>query len=426
MNVLKRAAMWSAHRLMAMAGTTMTATDGRLFDWAGGGNVSTSGHRVDEHSAMRVTTAFACIRVLAETAGTVTLKVYEKQANGNSQEVNHPIHELLAVKPNQEQTGMEFREVLTSNLAARGNCYALRENWNSGEASNLYPIPSSRCEPKRKPDGRVVYEVNENGRVTEYPPEKIWHVRGFGFDGLKGLSPIGCARDALGLAMAGEEANSRLFKNGMAASAIVSIEQFLKKDQRQLAKENLQDLWAGLQNYGKPVLLEGGMKVEDGMFSPEDAQFLQLRQMQIPELCRIWRISPHMIADLERATNNNIEQLSLEFIMYTMAPYFRRFEERMRELFKPADRQRFYVRFNYESLLRADSESRGKLYAQMLQNGVFSRNEVRILENRNRVEGKGMDDYTVQSNMAPIGDLSKLVQQRERRAPPAADVDANA
>lgn len=420
MNVLKRAAMWSANRLMAMAGSSMTLTDKRLYEWAGSGNIAGTGHAVDEHSAMRVTTAFACIRVLAETAGTVTLKVYEKQKNGNAEEVDHPISELLAVRPNPEQTGMEFREVLTSNLAARGNCYAFREDWNSGEAANLLPIPASRCEPKRKPDGLLVYAVtDETGRTREYPAEKIWHVRGFGFDGFKGLSPIGCARDALGLAMAGEEANSRLFKNGLAASAIVSIDSFLKKEQREIAKEKLQDLWSGLQNYGKPVLLEGGMKVEDGMFSPEDAQFLQLRQMQIPELCRIWRISPHMIADLQRATNNNIEQLSLEFIMYTMAPYFRRYEERMRELFKPADRGRFYVRFNYESLLRGDSESRGALYSIMLQNGVFSRNEVRVLENKNRIDGKGMDDYTVQTNMAPIGDLSQIALQRNGKQPAA-------
>src|SRR3972149_880772 len=105
--------------------------------------------------------------------------------------------------------------------------------------------------------------------------------------------------------------------------------------------------------------------------------------MQIPELCRIWRISPHMVADLARATNNNIEQLSLEFVMYTMLPYFRRIEEKATELFKPEERKRFFVRFNYESLLRADSKARAELYSILLQNGVYSRNEVRALENRN-------------------------------------------
>lgn len=417
MNVIKQAALWSARKLLAMSGTGMKLTDDRLYEWAGSGEVAATGHLVNEHSAMRVTTAFACVRVLAETAGTVTLKVYEKQANGNAQEVQHDLHELLGTRPNDEQTGMEFREVMTANLAARGNCYAFRENWTNGQAYSLRPIQSSKCEPIRKPDGRVVYRVIEDsGKSQEYPPEKIWHVRGFGFDGLKGLSPIGCARDALGLAMAGEQANSNLFKNGLATSAILSLPHWLKdKSQREQAKKNLNEMWAGVRNYGKPILLEGGMKLEQGMFSPADAQFLELRKLQVPEICRLWRISPHMIADLERATNNNIEQLSLEFIMYTMAPYFRRFEERMRELFKPADRARFFVRFNYESLLRADSKSRGELYSILLQNGVYSRNEVRQIENRNRVEVPGMDDYTVQLAMTTVDKIGRVENRPSTR-----------
>lgn len=400
--ILKTAAAWTAQRLMAWS-----LMDEQLYKSVAAGNMSATGHAITEHSAMRVTTAFACIRVLAETAGTVTLKVYEKQRNGNAQEIDHDILELLAYTPNPEQTGMEFREVQTSNLAARGNCYAIRENRGNGSALSLYPVPASRCEPIRKPDGRLMYEVSENGKTTEYPPEKIWHVRGFGFDGLKGLSPIGCARDALGLAMAGEEANSSLFKNGLAASAVVGTDVWLKDEQRLAAEKKLHQMWAGLKNYGKPILLEGGMKLQEGMFSPEEAQFLELRKFQVPEICRLWRISPHMIADLERATNNNIEQLSLEFIMYTMAPYFRRFEERMRELFKPADQRRFFVRFNYESLLRADSTARANLYSILLQNGVYTRNEVRQLENRNRVEVAGMDDHTVQLNMTTVDRLGQ-------------------
>jgi len=175
-----------------------------------------------------------------------------------------------------------------------------------------------------------------------------------------------------------------------------------------LTPPKLIEMNAGLQNMNKPMLLEGGMKVESGLITPDDAQFLQLRQFTVIEICRLFGIKPHMIAALERATDNNIEKLSLEFVMYTMLPYTRRFEAGARKLFKTADKSQYFYRYNFEGLLRADSQARANLYSIMLQNGVFSRNEVRALENRNKVNEEGMDDYTVQLNMGQIQLLEKM------------------
>lgn len=400
LNIFRRAAMWAGTRIAAMGGgITFSLTDPKAGHYIGS-VPSITGHVIDDAAAMRITTAFACVRVIAETVGSVTPQVFERQANGNALKVDHDVAELLTERPNSDMDGLEYLEAKTTNLAARGNGYSLLERNGAGRASSIYPVPSSRWRVERKNDGRIVYHVNDRGRWLDLPPEKVWHWKGFGYDGITGLSPIECARQAMGLALAGEEANARLFRNGMHSSAVVKVPQWLKPDQRKLAEEKLAAMHQGLLNYGKPYLLEGGMELGEGVFSPEDAQFLQLRKMQIPELCRIWRISPHMIADLERATNNNIEQLSLEFVMYTMLPYFRRIETKAQELFKPSERERFFVRFNVESLLRADSQARAQLYTILLQNGVYSRNEVRALENRNRVDAPGMDDYTVQSNMA--------------------------
>jgi len=381
-------------------GTTFSIGDDEQVKRYLTGPNAITGHRINDESAMRVSTAFACVRILAETVGEVTLAVYERQADGNSQKVDHDLAGILIESPNADMNGLEFREAQTTNLAGRGNAYAVIERNVTGNVKSLYPVPASRVMPRRKPDGTVVYKIAMGGKAEDYAADQIWHWKGFGYTGLTGLSPIECARQALGLSLAGEEYNARMFANGLTSSAIVSIPAWLKPDQRKEAAAKLAEMHAGLANAGKPYLLEGGMKVEDGVFAPRDAQFLELRGFQIPEICRIWRISPHMIAQLDRATNNNIEQLSLEFIMYTMLPYFRRIEEKTRQLFKPADRNRFFVRFNFESLLRADSVARAQLYSILLQNGVFSRNEVRALENRNRSEADGMDDYTVQSNMA--------------------------
>lgn len=231
-----------------------------------------------------------------------------------------------------------------------------------------------------------------------------------------GLSPLGVQREAMGLAMAAEEFGARMFSNGARPSGVVKIPQWLNPDQRKIARENLNDLYAGLENAHKLMLLEGGMEFDGNaaQIPPEDMQFLQLRQFQVHEICRIYRVPPHMVADLERATFSNIEQMSLEFVTYTLMPWLRRWETSIqRWLFTPGERERLYVRFNVDGLLRADSDGRSKIYSVFLQNGVMNRNEARALENMNIVEG--LETYTVQSNMVPLDKIGAIADANIRR-----------
>jgi HK97 family phage portal protein len=299
----------------------------------------------------------------------------------------------------------------------RGNSYAIIERRGSGDVISLYPVPAGAMQRKRDASNNMIYGVTDGGKTEWYPAEKIWHTKGFSFNGLEGLSPIAYAREAMALALAGEEFNARLFGQGLMPSAKVSIPNWLTDEQRKVANAKLLEMHTGLQNMNKPMLLEGGMKVEDGILTPDDAQFLQLRQFTVVEICRLFNIKPHMVASLEQATNNNIEQLSLEFVTYTMLPYLRRDEVGARKLFKPADRSKYFYRYNFEGLLRADSTARALLYSIMLQNGVFNRNEVRGLENKNQSDDPSMDQFTVQSNMAMIDQIAALVAGRN--APPA-------
>ena len=420
-NPVKMISDWFGRKTTQVA---LSLANEALVSWVrqsyGGGSTIT-GKVISDESAMRVTTAFACVRVIAETLGEVTLAVFERQKNGNAEKVEHDIGTVLIEQPNADMTGMIFREANGTNLAARGNAYAMIERGGTGQLASLYPIPASKCSVKRdsSTNWERIYEVRDRGKMVQFPSEKIWHWKGFGYNGIEGLSPIGCAREALGLALAGEEFNSRLFANGLYPSIVLKPSVNMKPDQVERAEERIQKLHASLLNAGKPYMLPPGTEIAEGIFAPRDAQFLELRQMQIPELCRIWRISPHMVADLARATNNNIEQLSLEFIMYTMMPYFRRIEEEARQLFRPADRKRFFVRFNFESLLRADSQARAQLYSILLQNGVYSRNEVRALENRNRIDDPQMDAYTVQSNMISVDDLRAVADAMRAKLIPS-------
>lgn len=415
MNAFKKLALWAAQKSAGYAGVTFSLSDTnqKLSGWFGGYGTAT-GKNVTESAAMSVTTVWACVRLLAETMGAMPSAIFREEKSGNSVKVDdHPLHEILIEQPNSDMNGLEYREARTANLALRGNSYSIIERRGSGDVISLYPVPAGAMQRKcdQSTGWQTMYGVTDRGKQEWYPAEKVWHTKGFSFNGLEGLSPIGYAREAMGLALAGEEFNARLFGQGLVPSALVSIPQWLNPEQRKDANKKLLEMHAGLQNMNKPLLLEGGMKVESGLISPDDAQFLQLRQFTVIEICRLFNIKPHMVASLEQATNNNIEQLSLEFVMYTMLPYMRREEAGARKLFKPADRSQYFYRYNADGLLRADSQARAQLYSILLQNGVYTRNEVRALEARNASDANGMDDFSVQLNMTLVQFLEQMAKQ---------------
>lgn len=417
MSPLKKLALWAAQKAATYGGVQFSLTDHQKLSSVFGMNRSHTGKAVTENAAMGVTTVWACTRLLSETMGAMPSGIFRYEKSGNATKVDdHSLYEILIEQPNADMNGLEARESRTANLALHGNSYSIIDRRGSGDVVSLYPVPSKSVQPKRdeSTNWKLMYGIPDRGKVEWYPAEKIWHTKLFSFNGLHGLSPIAYAREAMGLALAGEEFNARLFGNGLMPSARISIPQWLTPEQRVIANDKLQKMHAGLENMQKGMLLEGGMTVESGLISPDDAQFLQLRQFTVIELCRLMGIKPHMVASLEQATNNNIEQLSLEFVMYSMMPYMRREEMAARKLFKPADRNQYFYRYNADGLLRADSAARAQLYSIMLQNGVFTRNEVRALENRNRSEADGMDEFSVQLNMTLVQFLEQMANRNAK------------
>ena len=397
------------------------------------GNRTHTGKAVTDKTSMQITTVWACVRLLSETMGGMPSSIFMRQKDGSVvKATDHPLHEILVEQPNSEMNGLEFREARTSNLAMRGNQYAVINRRGNGDVMSLMPIPASEVIQKKDSttNFETQYGIMDRGKRVWMPSEKIWHTKGFSFNGMEGLSPLSYARESMALALAGEEFNSKLFGQGLMPSAVISIPDWLKEGEREIANKKLMEMHAGMDNMNKAMLLEGGMKVEKGLMSPDDAQFLQLRQFTVIELCRLFGVKPHMIAALERATDNNIEQLGLEFVTYTMMPFMRRDEVGARKLFKPGDKNKYFYKYNPEGLLRADSAARASLYSILLQNGVLNRNEVRELENRNKSNDDGMNDYTVQSNMAMIDQIAALVAARETASskqtpPPVKSGDTN-
>jgi HK97 family phage portal protein len=372
----------------------------RIF---GGG--SYTGRSVTDEFSLAVSTVWRCVQLKAQTVGSLPWAVYERLGPGKAREVDdHPLSEVLVHSPNADMDRMQFREALEANMALRNNAVCLKETRGNGTVSSLTPLPSRLVTYERdRETGAMRYKFNDRGREEVYPAEKIWHVRGFSFDGRVGLPPMGYGRHAIALAAAAEEFGSRFFANGARVSGIVKIPEWLEDDQRAKAKKNLQELYGGLENAHKLGLLEGGMEYSQMSATPGEAQHNELRGFQVVDICRFFGVPPHLVYALEHGSYNNVETLAAEWVTFGLLPDLVRIElAAQKQLLVAGERKRFFVRFNFEGLLRANSLERSQFYASMLQNGVFSRNEVREKENLARVDEPGMDERTVQTNLALI------------------------
>ena len=430
-NLLYRAMDFFGSRKTATASRTFTPVDAELSRILSSGATS-SGKAVNEQTALSLATAWSCMRIITEAIGCLPWGIYQKDASGNAVEKDHPLSAVLMGSPNQDQTPVEFKESIALALCGAGNAYNLKSALGN-EVVSLMPVQSSAMSVFRKrgsnttlavPDGTAVFRMKQEGGVTkDYTRADIWQIKGFGGNPLVGLSPVGVVREAVGFALAAEDFGARFFSQGGRPGGIVSVAGWLNDNQRSIARENLQQAMAGLDNAHRFLLFEGGMKPEPwGDLSLEDMAYIAVRKFSVNEMCRIWRVPPHMVAELQGgASFASVEQLSQEFVMFTLLPYLTRIESSVKRwLFNEQDRQRWFLRFRYEGLLRADSAARANFYASALQNGYMTRNEVRALENLNRVDG--LDEYTAQLNLAPVEMLGELAQKnggKSTTTPPA-------
>lgn len=347
-----------------------------------------SGRRVSPQLAMQLTAVFSCVRVLAESVGMLPCSLYEQLDRGNRRAVRERLNKLLSTKPNNYMTPQEFWELLIACLCLRGNFYAYKVK-ALGEVVELLPLEPSSVTPKLNSKWEPEYQVTfPDGKRDTLTQDDIWHVRIFTLDGLTGLSPIAYAKQAVGLGLATEEHGSRLFGNGAVTSGVLQTDQYLKDDAYERLKTDFENRHQGLANAHKPMILEMGLKWQQISMTSEDAQFLETRKFQLEEICRIFRVPLHMIQNTDRATFNNIENLGIGFINYSLVPYLTRIEQRINVgLVKPSKQGVFYAKFNTGALLRGDMKSRFDAYATGINWGIYSPNECRELEELNPRDG---------------------------------------
>lgn len=381
---------------------------------------TTSGKPVNERTAMQTTAVYACVRILAEAVASLPLHVYEYQDDGGKKLVHdHPLYYLLHDEPNPEMTSFVFRETLMSHLLIWGNAYAQIIRDGAGRVLGLYPLLPDKMDVQRDDKGNIYYvysrNSDENPMFKEYgniklKAEDVLHIPGLGFDGLIGYSPIAMAKNAVGMTLACEEYGASFFANGANPGGVLEHPGVLKDPSK--VRESWNSVYRGVSNAHKIAVLEEGMKYQQIGIPPEEAQFLETRKFQINEIARLYRIPPHMVGDLDKSSFSNIEQQSLEFVKYTLDPWVIRWEQSLqRSLLLPGEKGKYFIKLNVDGLLRGDYQSRMNGYAVGRQNGWFSANDIREMENMNPIpDEEGGNLYLINGAMTKLADAGAFAK----------------
>lgn len=365
------------------------------------GSQSASGQLVTAASAMRNTVLYACIRVIAETMASLPLKVYRRlPGGGKAEESGHTLYRVLHTQANALQTAFEFRENLFGHLKLWGNAFAEIEMNDRADVLGLWPLRPDRMEIVRTDQGEIVYVYTRpNGEKVGLPRFRVMHLREMSVDGLVGLSPIAQARNAIGLGMATEEYGSRFFKNGASPGTVLKHPGKLSEKAYQRLLGSWEARHQGLSNAMRTAIIEEGMSLENLGVPNRDAEFLETRKYQALEMCRLYRVAPHMVQILDNATFSNIEHQGIEFATMTVRPNSVRFEQVIgRDLIGAREGVSLFAEHVLDGLLRGDTPSRYAAYAIGRQWGWLSSNDVRGMENLNPIVGG--DRYDVPLNMA--------------------------
>jgi len=357
---------------------------------------TSSGVKITADTALRNSVVFACNRVLSESISSLPLVLYKEDEKGNRAKAKkHPLYKLLNSNPNKENTTMQWRETMITNLNLRGNHFTQIIRNGKQEIVSLWGLDTARMSAKRlKSTGEIVFIYNygmdnEVGtKEVAFKFDDILNVAGLSLDGIVGVSPIAYNRESIGVSVALDKFAGSFFKNSASPSGIFSIEGELSDEAFKRMKDDFDKSWTGMKSSNKPMVLEGGAKFNPITMTNVDSQFLEARKFQKQDISAIFRVPLHMINDLEKANYNSIEQLSLGFVIYSLTPSLIRIEQCMqRDLLTEEERaDGYYIKHNLSALLRGDTAARAELYDKFMKNGIFTINDALKLEDMNEVD----------------------------------------
>ena len=399
--------------------TDSVRDSGQVFSFG----TANSGEKVDEQSAMQISTVYACVRLLAETVAALPLHLYRYTDGGKGKEsaFDHPLYRILYRQPNDEMSSFIWRETMMTHLLLWGNAYSqiIRDGRNN--VLGLYPLLPENVEVDRDEQGQLYYiyhaytdEVpGEQNQDIYFRKDEILHIPGLGFNGLVGFSPIAMMKNSLGTTLAVEKYGASFFKNGAQPSGVLEHPGVLKDPQK--IRDNWTAVYGGANNAHRVAVLEEGMAYKAISLPPEDSQFLSTRQFGVEEICRIFRVPPHMVQSLEHATFSNIEHQSIDFVVHTLTPWLVRFEQAIiKDLLLEEEQDVLFPKFNVDGLLRGDYQSRMNGYATGISNGFLRPNDIHRLENMDLIPAEeGGDDYYLNGGYVKLRDAGKFAQAKQ-------------
>jgi HK97 family phage portal protein len=360
-----------------------------------------AGINVTERTALTFAAVYSAINVIATDVAALSLHVLRRRADGGRElDVANPLWDIVHVAANDETDAFRFRQSLMGHVLGWGNGYAEIEWLNSGQVGALRLLDPSRTRTARDRAGKLWYEQDSGPSLKPY---RVVHVAGLGFDGLRGYSPIKQAKESIALGKAAESFGAAFFGNGATGRGILSTPQKLSKEAKARLREEVDRVHRGVENAHRLMVFEQGLKFESTIVEPEAAQFLETRRFQVIEICRIFRVPPHKLMDLERATFSNIEEQNLDYVSTTLLGWVRAIEAQFNfKLFTADDRRAgLYVKHNMADLLRGNMLNRAQFYRTMVELGVFSANDVATLEDHNPTAGG--DEHFRPANLLPLG-----------------------
>lgn len=377
------------------------------------GQVSATGSLGDsivtDERILQISTVWRCVSLISTLTACLPLDVFETDKKGNRAKVDlsNPLARLLRHSPNQYMTAQEFREAMTMQLCFYGNAYALIERNKSGDVISLLPLLSANMDVRLE-GKNIIYKYQRDKEFVNFKHSDIFHLKGFGFNGLVGLSPIAYSCKTASTAVAMEDQQREFYANGAKSPKILTTgDKVISKEQRAQVEENFKEI-AGGPVKKRLWILEAGFQAHDIGVSPQDAETMASRKFQVSEIARFFGVPPHLVGDVEKSTSwgTGIEQQNLGFLQYTLQPYISRWENSIaRWLLKPSDVGVLHAEHNLDGLLRGDSASRAAFMKAMGESGLRTINEMRRLDNYPPLEGG--DVAYRQAQYVPINQLSK-------------------
>lgn len=356
--------------------------------------------RITADSALYLSTVFRCVSYKAGQQALLPFVLYKERSDGSKLKItNHPLYRLFTKNPNRYQNRFQWREMLNAHIELRGNAYNQIINDGNGIITELMPLHPDRIKMELLDNGSYRYRYTDRNGVQQVLTRgEVWHIRGLSTDGLMGLSTIELARSSMGSALSAQEYGSRFWTNDAKPTGgwIETVGNFKDKDAAKDFRDSVQAAQSGTNKH-KIMVLQGGMKYHEVGLTNQDAQFLETRKFNVSEIARWFGVPPHKVMDLEKATFSNIEQQSLEAIQDCLIPLSARWEAAIDAdlLF---DDEELKVEFDYTKLLRGDSQARGRYYHAGILDGWMTRNEARIAENMEPIDG--LDEPLTPLNMA--------------------------